>query len=214
MMAMGILLIGLGLYFVMSDDFKFFPWIGLSLLPGLILRPSVVGLLAVLSGPVIYWAQSQKRPSARKIRQNREQIVRWWRAVSVFLSAGLTFWQAVEEGLQQVPELADEVRDMAMALAMTGREKESLNEFCRNHPGPEAEIVGGMMAHGFRHGLDPYSVTQQVEQMEERLAFERELKKQGDPLWMTILPAILLMNVIAVLFVPMMVLMMQNWKGL
>ncbi len=205
---------GFGLYFLIDGATPGLAWIGLALVPGFALRPSWLGAGGIGLGPLLMYALNSRHHSAREIRRQREEIVRWWRATSVYLSAGLTFWQSAEEALQQVPSLTDDVRRLATTLSHRGSSQEAIEAFCARHRGPEAIIVGGMMVHGYYHGIQAFLVSQQAEQMENRLGFERELEKRRDPIWMTILPAVLLLNVIAMLFVPMMSMMVKSWKGL
>jgi hypothetical protein len=214
MTAIGVLLIGLGIYSWLATDGSYLPWIGLALIPGILIQPSLVPGILVVMGPLVWLFKRHARQSTSGVRRRRESMVSFWRAVAVYLSAGLTFWQAIESAWQQVPEVAPDVSQMAMSLAYAGNDQQVADHFIHQYPGPEAEIVAGMMIHGYRHGLDPSRVTAQVEQMEERLAFETELKKRGDPIWMTILPGILLLNVVMILFVPMLALMIRHWQGI
>lgn len=205
---------GLGIYFWMDGAVSFVGWIGLALLPGFLVHPSWLGAIGIGGGPILVYLLKNRQHSPREIRRRREEIVRWWRALSVYLSSGLTFWQSTEEALQQVPSLTDDVRTLATTLSHKGATQHAVQDFCARHPGPEALIVSGMMVHGYRHGVQALVVAQQAEQMEDRLGFERELAKRRDPIWMTILPALLLLNVIAILFVPMMSMMLKSWKGI
>ena len=214
MTSIGVLLIGFGIYSWLASDSSYLPWIGVALIPGLSIHPSLVPAILVVAGPLVWFLKRYAHRSASSVRRKRESMVAFWRAVAVYLSAGLTFWQAIEAGWQQVPEIASDVSQMAMGLAYAGDDAHLVNHFIGQYPGPEAEIVAGMMVHGYRHGLDPARVTAQVEQMEDRLAFETELKKRGDPIWMTILPGILLLNVVMILFVPMLALMIRHWQAI
>ncbi len=214
MTMMAALCFGFGIYFWRDGATGGAGWIGLGLLPGFLIHPSWIGAAGIAVGPLLVYALKSRQHSPREIRRRREEIVRWWRALSVYLSAGLTFWQSTEEALQQVPSLTEDVRTLATTLSHKGSSQDALQNFFDRHPGPEALIVGGMMVHGYRHGVQGLLVSQQAEQMEDRLGFERELEKRRDPIWMTILPALLLLNVIAILFVPMMSMMAKSWKGL
>ncbi len=208
------LCLGLGIAFWLDSNTSSMAWIGLALMPGFLIHPSWSGAVGIVVGPLLSYVISSQRLSNREIRRHREDIVRWWRALSIYLSAGLTFWQSTEEALQQVPSLSEDVRILATTLSQKGSSREALAAFSDRHPGPEASIVAGMMVHGYRHGVEASLVAQQAEQMEDRLGFEQELERRRDPIWMTVLPALLLLNVIAILLVPMMSLMMRSWKGL
>lgn len=214
MTVLAALCLGLGIAFWLDANILSMVWIGLALIPGFLLHPSWPGTAGIIMGPLIFYAISSRKRSTREIRRQRQEIVRWWRALSIYLSAGLTFWQSTEEALQQVPSLTDDVRTLATTLSQRGSTQETLQNFSARHPGPEASIVAGMMVHGYRHGVEAALVAQQAEQMEDRLGFEEELERRKDPIWMTVLPAFLLLNVIAILFVPMMSMMLQSWKGL
>lgn len=214
MTVLAALCLGLGIAFMLDASTPSKVWIGLALIPGFLLHPSWLGIVGIALGPLIFYAISNRKHSNREIRRQREDVVRWWRALSIYLSAGLTFWQSTEEALQQVPSLTDDVRTLARTLSQRGSSQEALAAFCDRHPGPEASIVAGMMVHGYRHGVEASLVAQQAEQMEDRLGFEQELERRRDPIWMTVLPAFLLINVIAILLVPMMSMMVRSWKGL
>lgn len=178
------------------------PWAGLML--GWIAMPHMNTALILVSIAAILGVMSRSRPlSKNTILQRRVELVRFWRLCAVYLSAGLTFWQAVDVALSEKSRVSPSVRQMFAGLPYPGRTGEAVEQFRQHNPGPEGELISTMMLHASRHGLAAEDALVQAEQMEERLQLEIEMSRQKDPLWMTVIPAILLVNVLAMFVAPM-----------
>lgn len=147
-------------------------------------------------------------------RAYRQAFVRYWQTVGMCLSAGLTFWQAVDFSARNEPLIADRVLGLAHDLVYPREGYNAIMQFRQRFPGPEAEVISNMMAHGYRHGLNSQDALEQAEEMEDRLALEEELKRHRDPLWMSILPAVLLLNVLMLFVASMAGLLNHSWVQL
>lgn len=208
---MAALLVGSGVLWWNGGSISSMWWVLAGVATGLGWRPSrgewiATGILAV--GIV---AGSRPPGSKRRLRQRRLALVGFWRALALYLTAGLTFWQAVDGALGQEPSVAADVRRLAWDLAYVRRDQETLERFRRANPGPEGELISTLMVHGYRHGLTPEEALRQAGELEERLAFEEEMARRSDPLWLTLLPAVLLLGVLALAAAPLFALLVRNW---
>ncbi|OLZ09930.1 hypothetical protein [Sulfobacillus thermosulfidooxidans] len=184
----------------------FVPWLWHPTLTGALLL-TVISLLGFLGE----W----KAPLSRKmIRQKRWSLVRFWRTTAFFLTAGMTFWQAVDQAVLAVPEVALDIGYLAKLIGAQRADASALLTFRTQYPGPEGDLVATMMAYGYQNGLQAEDAISQAWDMEEQLALEEALKKQSDPLWLTLLPALLLLNVLMMFVGPMIVMAIKNWSVL
>lgn len=172
---------------------------------------SALGATAVVAGLMATMDSIQRRLGADR---KRSALAQFWRRVAIYLSAGATFWQAVDGALYSVPEISKAVRELASGIDQGFRPYDGVRFFQKAHPGPEGELVATMMVHGYRHGLSASKVIAQATELEERLAFERDLRRRNSPLWLTLLPALLLIGVIGLFAVPMAILFGRSWHVL
>lgn len=144
----------------------------------------------------------------------KSQIVeagwRFWQETGILLTAGLTFWQAVETAAQAEPLLTAAVSQAAQGIAIGKPNDGALHEVMAED-GPVAALL---LAHGYRHGITASQVLAHSQHLRRRLLYERELKKRRDPLWLTVLPAVLLVNVLWVFVAPMLALAGHGWLKL
>ncbi len=169
-----------------------------------------VMVLVLLGAASVWLSRTSRRPPAADPRLLPEALTRFWQQVSVLLSAGLTFWQAVETAAAEEPLLAAPIMQGAQVM---------LN---RSGTMPEIDALRGadgtlsltLLQHGYLHGLSAEQIRAHVKHLEERLNYEREARRRRDPLWMTILPAVLLVNVLAVFVVPMILMAGHGWLKL
>ena len=186
-------------------------WIGLGLFPfwlwQLNLQSAVLLVLTILAGLIGLW----DRPLSRKmVRKRRWELVKFWRTAAFFLSAGMTFWQAVDQAVLAVPEVATDIETLAKVIGSQHSDSSVFSQFRAKYPGPESELVTTMMVYGYQNGLQAEDAITQAWDMEEQLALEDALRKQSDPLLLTILPALLLLNVLVVFIAPMGLMAMRN----
>ncbi len=140
----------------------------------------------------------------------REALIRFWQEVSVLLTAGLGFWAAVEHASQAEPTVYPLISQVALHIAGDPHALPANPGI----PGLDGEVTLILMQHGYLHGLTHSQVEVEVRHMEARLAYEREAKKRRDPLWMTVLPAILLLNVLWIFVAPMLSMASRSWLKL
>jgi len=110
--------------------------------------------------------------------------------------------------------VADPFRELSRGVARDREPVQAMAKFCQQIPGPESELIATMVDHGYRHGIVVDDVISQAHDLEDRFAFEQELKRRQDPLWLTVVPALMLLNVLVLLGVPMAVSIFRNWHGL
>lgn len=190
-------------------------WIGLGLMMALAFFPHAssvaVGGVVMLVGLFSGW----QAPVSRKvIRKRRWNTVRFWRTMSFFLSAGMTFWQAVDQAVKAVPEVGEDIEGLAKIVGTHRSDSPAFASFRAQYPGPEGDLVATMMLYGYQNGLEADDAITQAWDMEEQLALEDALKKQSDPLLLTVLPALLLLNVLVMFVAPMALMAMKNWAVL
>jgi Flp pilus assembly protein TadB len=156
---------------------------------------------------------AQNLKTSEKSRSQREEMARFWAILGLYLSAGLPFWPALEEALVSTPAIAEPIRGLGRAVAQEKDPTDAMAVFCGSIPGPESEMVATMVEHGFRHGISAGDVMMQAQELEDRLAFEQEIRRRQDPLWLTVLPAVMLLNLVMLFGVPMGVMMARSWHG-
>ncbi|MDA8195108.1 MAG: hypothetical protein M0Z53_14115 [Thermaerobacter sp.] len=215
MSALGAFLIAVALQRYLGDERRLgWGWAWAGLLPGLVINPTLTdGTVVALTG-VALLGRRRVRGGRTVLQRSRRDLVRFWRLLAVYLSAGLTFWQAVDASMPAEPGLSKNLRELAFGLASARDHHNGLTTFRRQYPGPEGEIVSAMMLHGARHGLSPEDTLVQAEEMEDRLQLEEELQRQKDPLWLTVIPAVLLVNVLAMFVAPMADMLQSGWLTL
>jgi len=169
-------------------------------------------LMVGVAAPVVGW--QLRRQKHADVRTKREALTRLWALVGLYLSAGLGFWSALEEGVDQSGLVADSVRDLSQGVVQDRDPVAAMEKFCRQIPGPESELIATMVEHGYRHGIVVADVLSQAQDLEERLAFEKELRRRQDPLWLTVIPAMMLLNILVLLGAPMAVAIFRNWHGI
>lgn len=157
---------------------------------------------------------SRAKPIRRKqTGPARSDWVEFWQGVGLYLTAGLSFWQAVEGAGRGVPAVYAGVSELARAIEAQGAPESSLMRFIKRHPGPETEVVAAMMWHGYHHGVRVEDVLRQGREMEEQLAFEEDLRRANDPIWLTVLPAVLLLNFLWIFGEPLLAALLHGWNG-
>ncbi len=212
------LMIGLAVYNLMGGTWtlRALSWVSVGLWPGWFVRPtlsSAVMIAALNAAFLLTYAGTDN--SRQRIRQKRWRLVRFWRTLSFFLTAGMTFWQAMDQAIAAVPEVSGSMRAMASALARSRTEQTAmLARFRDQYPGPEGELISTMVVHGYRHGIRPEDAMKQAWDMEEQLSLEEALRRQSNPILLTVLPAVLLLNVLLVFVAPMGLLALKSWTGI
>jgi hypothetical protein len=192
-----------------SSDFYWLPlaWTGLAVLDA---RWLWLGLGCAI--PLI--GLERRRPNRHLLDKQRQGLVQLWFLVGLYLSAGMGLWAALEEAAEAVPMVKSVVRQLGVLVASVRDPAVVVTKFSASIPGPEAELLATMVDHGYRHGILSADVIRQAEDLENRLAFERELRRRQDPLWLSIVPAILLLNVLVILGLPMAISMLHAWHGI
>lgn len=143
-------------------------------------------------------------------REIRAALARFWQETAVLLSAGLTFWQAVEAALGFEPLLAEPLSEAVESLMhRSNTVPKSLQRL-----GVDGPLTGLLLQHGYRHGITPEHIKSHAQHLEDRLVYEAERKKRRDPIWLTILPALLLLNVLWLFLAPMVALAGHSWLKL
>lgn len=170
-------------------------------------RAPFMGTL-ILTAALYFLGKSSRDPVPPRALQ--EAIMRFWRQTGVLLTAGLTFWQAVEVSADSEPLLTGPIAQAAQRMTRRG---ENLAELGRQL-GRDGPISLLLLQHGYQHGISVDQIMSQVRHIEARLEFEDEAKKRRDPLWMTVLPAVLLLNVLWLFLAPMVALAGHSWMKL
>ncbi|PSR21274.1 MAG: hypothetical protein C7B45_11675 [Sulfobacillus acidophilus] len=183
-------------------------WLALAGVMPAALNASNLWALVVAAGlsVLMYFMASQGREQTDP-RQLRAALGRFWQEVAVLLSAGLTFWQAVEVSAQAEPLLTSAIAKTANQL--TRRSHAALDT--TDLPGDDGQLSVLLLQHGYLHGVSSEQIQAHVRHVEERLAYEEEARKRRDPLWLTTLPALLLLNVLWVFVAPMIELVGRSW---
>lgn len=135
---------------------------------------------------------------------------RFWQETGILLSAGLTFWQAVEIAAQSEPLVSPALSQAAHGIA-AGRPNPALLE---DLLGEEGQVAALLLEHGYRHGITQDQVLAHARHLRGRLVYEAETKRRRNPIWLTVLPAILLVNVLWIFVAPMLALAGHGWLRL
>lgn len=181
----------------------------LGVVPGAVLFHQI-SMLVLLGGASTWFSLATRRHIRQEPRLLSEALTRFWQQISVLLSAGLTFWQAVETAAVEEPLLAAPIMQSAQTmLSRPGFRSDT--DVLRGLDGGLSLVL---LQHGYLHGLSAEQIRAHVRHLEARLNHEREARRRGDPLWMTILPAVLLVNVLAVFVVPMILMAGHGWLKL
>ena len=187
-------------------------WMSVGLWPAWLIHPQMntgLALGAMTLGFVL--SRRPSRPQGTAIRRKRRLLVRFWRIVSFFLTAGMTFWQAIDQALAVVPELDGAIRELVQTMLLSRFDLSAMEAFRREYPGPESDVIATMLLHGYHHGIAPDDAMKQASEMEEQLSLEEALRRQSHPMLLTILPALLLLNVLALFGAPMGLLALHSW---
>lgn len=159
------------------------------------------------------WLKTRAHSAASEPDRLRPHLVRFWRLTGLLLTAGLGPWPAIERAAEAVPEVTGPVRQLAERLTREPNGLQAIGRFCRAIPGPEAEVVATMIDHGFRHGLSGDDVMRQAVDLGDQLGFEADLKRRRGPVWLSVLPAMMLFNVLIVFGLPMGLGMVAQWRS-
>ncbi len=159
------------------------------------------------------WGLTRSRRSSSILREHRSRLTEFWASVALYLNAGLGFWPALEEAAGATPGLAGSIRRLGRVIAEQPDPQAEMEHFCRTFPGPESEIIATMMEQGYRHGITAGEVVAQAQEMQAQLTFEKELRRRRDPIWLAIIPGVLLVNMLLILAVPMAIVMVREWNG-
>lgn len=180
-------------------------WLAL-VVPALLMKATLPVFFTGMLTALMMWNSRQIAPSGPTVT-TRRALARFWQEVQVLVSSGLTFWQAVEIAAGAEPEISDVIRSMAEHIARKPSRR-AKNVFW---PGEDGDLTLLLMQHGYVHGITEEQIRSEVHHIDSRLTIEEELRKRRDPLWMTTLPAILLVNVLWVFVVPMIQMAHQSW---
>lgn len=163
-------------------------------------------MAAALFSGLLSW-NGLKKGSGPAERDIRQSLARFWQQVSVLLTAGLTFWQAVETSVESEPLIRSAIANAADSLMRRSRTELAISGL----PKEDGALTLLLLQHGHLHGLGAGQIQSHVRHLEARLKYEDEVKKRRDPIWMTVLPALLLLNVLWVFLAPMVALAGHSW---
>ncbi|MCY0864668.1 MAG: hypothetical protein OWQ57_06945 [Sulfobacillus sp.] len=170
-------------------------WIGAFLFH----RPLLIPSLLLLAGGIAQIAV--RRPTVPSQNIRRRGLIRFWQKVGVFLSAGMTLWRAIESAAVRDPV---GFAIQAYAAEVLGlRSPETSDPIADLKDLPELPAILGTIRHGFRHGVDHHLITQQAKDWDARLQFEAQFRQRRDPLWLSVIPALLLLNVLWLFLAPL-----------
>lgn len=169
--------------------------------------------MAGVAGAVVLRLAANRRHKRSDPAGHRADFVRFWRLTGLLLTAGLGLWQAVEAAAEAVPGITGAVRQLAEHLTRERNGMRAIGQFCRAHPGPEAETVATMIDYGFRHGISGPDVLRQAAELADQLGFEQDLRRRRGPVWLSVLPALMLFNMLIVFALPMGMAMVAEWRG-
>lgn len=181
-------------------------WVAV-VLPGLYFHSSGWGMALTAVLTAILMLTRRERTEGKISVAQRWALVRFWQEVRVFTSAGLTFWQAVEISADSEPLILNSITAMAKTIA----QQPSVTVKNLYWPGEDGDLTLLLLQHGYLHGITEQQIRAQVKHLEGRLRIEDEVRRRRDPLWMTILPAFLLVNVLWIFIVPMISMADQSW---
>jgi hypothetical protein len=166
-----------------------------------------VGLAVVLSLGLAAAMRPRRRFTKRAAL---EASWRFWQETGILLSAGLTFWQAVETAAASEPLVAPALSKAANGIAAGRPDTAMLEEMLED----EGQVAALLLEHGYRNGITNEQVLAHARHLRRRLIYEAEAKRRRDPLWLTVLPAILLVNVLWIFVAPMLALAGHGWLKL
>ena len=161
-------------------------------------------VIALFSGLFFYMSHDSGVGTSAIERQ--AALVRFWQETAVLLTAGLTFWQSVETAAQAEPLLTAVISEAAQHIT---RRSHTLPE--PGILGEDAELTWLLLQHGYLHGVSSEQIQSHVRHLQARLTYQEEAKKRHGPLWMTVLPAVLLLNVLWIFIAPMAALAGHGW---
>lgn len=167
---------------------------------------AILGLVAIL----VRWQESRPAPSQV---DGRDLLIKFWRLVSVYLSAGLSPWQAIDAAALSESSLVGPIGELAESIQQRAYDG-GLRQFAVAFPGPEAPMIGAMIQHGYKHGLRAEDVMWQADAMTQRRQSDEAVVRRRDPIWLTWLPAILLLNVVWIFMAPMATMLKSTWLKL
>jgi len=193
------------LIWVKQEQVVWTAWLGV--VPGVWEGTQMWGV--AVTGLLTLWLFLGTRPSSSEVssHMSRQALARFWQQVAVLLSAGLTFWQAVEVSAHAEPYLTDTIAAMADQIVRQpiGNLENTVI------PGEDGDLTLQLLQHGYVHGVTDGQIESHVRHIESRLAYEDEARRRRDPLWMTVLPALLLLNVLWIFITPMISMAHQSW---
>ena len=200
---------GMAVWVIGEDDRSKIPWEPLvGILPALIFRVQSQGGFIVVGIFSLWLAFQAHRPhSPKALWPLRQALFRFWQQVAVLLSAGLTFWHAVEVSARSEPSIASRIEAMAERV----QQQPQLLPDATGLPVPEGQATALLLQHGYLHGIAVEQVEEEARSMKARLEFEEESRRRRDPLWMTVLPALLLLNVLWIFVAPMGAMASHSW---
>lgn len=184
----------------------------LGVLPGALWTHSPVWalLMVILLSGWLSWIYRAKPSAEVSPVQMRQAQARFWREVGVLLTAGTTFMQAVEVAAEVEPLMGGPIREMVQTWA-----KYPLGAIqWPDWPGEEGEMTRLLLEHGYRHGLTSQQISSHARHLETGIMAEEDAKRQKLPIWLTILPALLLLNVLWLFLVPLFVIGTHSWLKL
>ncbi|MCY0878675.1 MAG: hypothetical protein OWU84_07040 [Firmicutes bacterium] len=181
-----------------------FAWLGAAIL-GLWQSDDLwaVALSGAMSAAVVL----AERPPSSSVRQVRPALIRFWHKVEAMASAGLTFWQAVEYAARSEPLIARPITGIAEQVAARSR-GEILPDPSLGQDGPMTVL---MLQHGYLHGIDGEHIRTHLRYLEEAVRAETDNRRNRAPLWMSMLSALLLLNVLWLFVAPMATLAVKGW---
>lgn len=141
----------------------------------------------------------------------RWEICRFWQQVALLASAGLTVLASVEEAAPLTP-LGQDIKQLIGSFAHSPND--GLDTFLEHHRSPEAQYLAHLLVSAWHHGLDVEVAHEQALGMIERLGQEARLKEANRSLWASLLPALLLFNVLVLFLVPLTINLTSSWGSL
>jgi hypothetical protein len=161
----------------------------------------------VVSGAASGFLAISERSQTTALKDIRPALVRFWHKVEVMVSAGLTFWQAVEYAATSEPLIAASVRRVAEQIATRSRGSVAPDPSW----GEDGDITVLMLQHGYLHGVEAGQIRTQVRYLEGAMRVEAENRRKRMPIWMSVLPAMLLLNVLWLFLAPMGAMAAHSW---
>ncbi|MBX5467748.1 MAG: hypothetical protein K6U14_09710 [Firmicutes bacterium] len=183
-------------------------WLGMGAIGGAVIHRPVIGLLvlAALGG----WTGASRW--RREPAHWHDDLIRFWHLIALELSAGLTLWQAVEGAWLAVPTVRRELEEALWAI-MAGEEWPQVRgRLSATWRSVEAEVVLATLWHAHRHGVTPETVGAQADEFSRAGGWEIAVRGERMPLFLTMVPAVLLFNLVAVAAAPLVLGMVQAWR--